>query len=84
MYPIIQQENKEFRIVGRTTIPQLGCCDENEQNIIKAKKDQSEFYIEFLKLKSIRKFPKGFVVVSEKTYYYEDGEFKESPIEFKE
>jgi len=76
-YPIIQKENNEFRIVGMTTTPQKGCCDEAEQNIIKAIKDKNESDIEFLKLKPLKKITKGFIMNSEKEYYYEDGEIKE-------
>jgi len=72
MYPIIQKENKEFRVIGVTSIPQNGCCDENEHNIIKAKKEHNKFDIEFLKLKPLKKIPKSFIMNGEKDYYYEE------------
>ena len=77
MYPVLQKEDKNFRLVGETSTPQKSCCDENDQNIIKAKGNKTNSDLEFLKLKPLKKIPKDLTMESDKDYYYEDGEIKE-------
>jgi len=76
MYPIYQEEDGIYRMIGLSVKPQQSLISENEFNFLKKKEKLSDEEKEKIKKKVVKPVPKGFIC-DDKLFEYIDGNFRE-------